>query len=392
MKIMIGLGMILLLLNSSILLGQISYPGLEIFEPAPRHGHTHGSGIVALPNGDLLACWYEGVSDRSRDVHIQAARLPKGAKKWGADFLLADTPMLSDNNPCLFIDAQQRLWLFHYTLLGSPEQAWDTAFLRYKISTDYADPDRPIGWDVQHDLPIIPTNLDETVEQLCADPELLQQASWLKEMCPRAKELLKSQLARRLGWTTRARPLTMTNGTILLPMASETFGVAMMALTADGGQTWQFSQIPYGLGVEQPSVFQRTDGSLVALMRDASDANRIRSTESPDGGFSWSRIENLALPNPGSGLEVLRLYSGRIALIYNDCADDPRNTLAVSLSADEGKTWQWTRHLEQGAPNGRFDYPSMIQTPDGKIHASYSFNLKTIKHVVFDEVWLQRGE
>lgn len=391
MKTMTGLGMLLLLLNASLLLGQISYPGLEIFEPGPQHGHTHASGIVALPNGDLLAAWYEGVSDRSRDVHIQAARLPKGAKRWSADFLLADTPMLSDNNPCLFVDAQQRLWLIYYTLLGSPEQAWDTALLRYKISTDYLDPARPITWAVQQDLPVIPTNLDEIVDQLCSDPELLHQASWLKEMCPRAKVILKQQLVRRLGWTTRARPLTLANGTILLPMASEVFGVAMMALTRDGGQTWQFSEIPYGLGVEQPSVFQRTDGSLVALMRDASDANRIRRSESTDG-VSWSRIENLALPNPGSGLEVLRLRSGRMVLIYNDCEDDPRNTLAVSLSADEGKTWQWTRHLEQGTPSGRFDYPSIMQTPDGKIHASYSFNLKTIKHVVFDEAWLQQGE
>lgn len=378
----------LFLFSTTKLFSQISYPGLQIFEPGPEHGHTHASGIVELPNGDLMACWYEGVSDRSRDVHIQAARLPKGAKKWEPDFLLADTPMLSDNNPCLFVDDQQRLWLFYYTLLGSPEEAWDTALLRYKISSDYTDPAKPIVWEVQNDLPIIPSNLDETVAKLCADTKLQQQASWLKEMCPLAQEMLKHQLVRRLGWTTRARPLTLANGTILLPMASETFGVAMMALTADGGQTWEFSEIPYGLGVEQPSVFQRSDGTLVALMRDASDANRIRVTESTDSGFHWSPIQNLALPNPGSGLEVVRLQSGRVALIYNDCEDDPRNSLAVSLSEDEGKTWKWTRHLERGEKNGRFDYPSMFQARDGKIHASYSFNLKTIKHVVFDEKWL----
>ena len=72
---------------------------------------------------------------------------------------------------------------------------------------------------------------------------------------------------------------------------------------------------------------------------------------------------------------------GNIVLIYNDCIDDPRNSLAVSMSDDEGKSWKWTRHIERTKGAGRFDYPSIIQTRDGKLHATFSYNLQTIKYV-----------
>lgn len=369
---------------------QSGKPGHFIFKPDPvKHGHTHASSIIELPDGSLLACWYEGKTDRSKDVHLQAARLLPGKEKWSPDFLLADTPGLSDNNPCLFLDAQQRLWLFYYTLLGSPEAAWHTAFLRYKISTDYQNAAKPIVWNIQQDLPVKPVNLDSTVEQLCQ--VIISQsdsAPAVLKTCAQARQNLKDQLARKLGWTTRARPLTLSNGSILLPMASEIFGIAAMAITKDAGKTWTFSRSPLGYGVEQPTVLERKDKSLLALMRDSSPAKRIRQTESFDMGCSWTPVTNTQLPNPGSGLEILRLQSGNVLLIYNDCEDSPRNSLAVSLSDDEGKTWKWTRHLEQTRGDGRFDYPSIIQARDGKLHATYSFHTKTIKHVIFSEDWI----
>ena len=372
----------------------ISLKGEFIFKPDKiKHGHTHASCIVECPNGDLLACWYQGETDRSDDVHIQAARLKKGKSSWSDDFLLADTPTLSDNNPCLLIDKQKRLWLFYYTLLGSPEQAWDTAFLRYKISTHYQDDSKPIVWDIERDLPVKPVELDETIEKLRRDARLNSNREMLKIYIYRQARLkLKSQLARKLGWTIRVHPTILSSGAILLPMASETFGIAAMAITSDGGKTWKFSRPPYGYGVEQPSVFERRDGTLVAYMRDFSLAHRIRMSESYDQGLTWTPVVNTEFPNPSSGVEVVRLASGNIVLVYNDCIDDPRNSLAVSMSDDEGKSWKWTRHIERTKGEGRYDYPSIIQTRDGMLHVTYSYNVQTIKHVVFDEEWIKQGD
>jgi predicted neuraminidase len=79
-----------------------------------------------------------------------------------------------------------------------------------------------------------------------------------------------------------------------------------------------------------------------------------------------------------------------LALIYND-TEKERDKLAISVSTDNGTTWQWTRHIED-TPKERFDYPSIIQSKDGSIHVTYSYNTKTIKHAHFDEAWVQEGD
>ena len=76
--------------------------------------------------------------------------------------------------------------------------------------------------------------------------------------------------------------------------------------------------------------------------------------------------------------------------MYNNKEETPRDKLAISISEDGGKTWKWTRQLED-TPGGRFDYPSIIQTVDGTIHVTYTYHLKTIKHVRFNEAWVHQN-
>ena len=116
-----------------------------------------------------------------------------------------------------------------------------------------------------------------------------------------------------------------------------------------------------------------------------------------------------ALPNPGSGADVIRLRNGHWAFVGND-TEAGRHSLAVMISDDEGRTWKWRRHLEReaaGPTAGSFHYPSMIQASDGSLHASYSYfpgkraasppaggepALKAIKHAHFSEAWVQAGD
>jgi predicted neuraminidase len=90
-------------------------------------------------------------------------------------------------------------------------------------------------------------------------------------------------------------------------------------------------------------------------------------------------------------------------VIYND-TEQGRHSLAVSISQDEGKTFKWTRHLEYKEPGqgGSFSYPSIIQTRDGLLHATYTYNNvgqpdarengKTIKHAAFNKAWVMQGD
>src|SRR5690349_17060411 len=66
--------------------------------------HVHGSTIVSLPGGDMLAAWFFGSGERKEDdVKIMGARLKKGQTKWSAPFLMADTYGIPDCNPVLFL-------------------------------------------------------------------------------------------------------------------------------------------------------------------------------------------------------------------------------------------------------------------------------------------------
>ncbi|MEM9368598.1 MAG: sialidase, partial [Planctomycetota bacterium] len=54
--------------------------------------------------------------------------------------------------------------------------------------------------------------------------------------------------------------------------------------------------------------------------------------------------------------------------------------LAVSLN---GKDWTPLGVLEQ-RKGGEFSYPAMIQSRDGKVHITYTYDRERIKHLGFD--------
>jgi predicted neuraminidase len=183
-----------------------------------------------------------------------------------------------------------------------------------------------------------------------------------------------------------------------------------MAITDDWGQTWHTSTPLIAAGNIQPSIVRRQDGSLYTLMRDnGPPPKRLHQSESRDRGETWSAVTDSDLPNPGSGAEINSLRNGHWVLISND-TERGRNSLAVQISEDEGRTWKWKRHLEYDPPGpeaGSFHYPSIIQAKDGTLHASYSYHLakkalpkdvdgdhagKSIKHAHFNEAWIMQGD
>ncbi len=375
----------------------------ERFIFSENRGHVHASSVVETPNGSLIAVWYEngptndtyyyrgGDEDKADDVRIGGARWRPGSASWDAPFVISDTFGVSDNNPALGIDAQKRLWLVHATLLAVPARTWGSALLQYKVSSDYESPGPP-KWERSSVLVPKPDGIDEMIAR-AADDARRSAGRQSPQGVQRARDLLDrldDPFARRLGWMPRVHPVAVRDGSFIVPLANENFNMAAMAITRDGGETWTFSRPVPGLGIMQPSIVQLRDGRLLAFFRDASSTHRIKRSESADGGMTWSTVTATTLPNPGGGIEAIALASGDLAIVYNDKESSPRDRLAVSISQDEGKTWTWTRHLEN-TPGQRFDYPSIVQGRDGSLHVTYTYNLKTIKHVTFNEAWARDG-
>ena len=62
--------------------------------------------------------------------------------------------------------------------------------------------------------------------------------------------------------------------------------------------------------------------------------------------------------------------------------DSGRTPLNVAISED-GKQWSAALVLEDD-PTRHFSYPAVIQTSDGNVHITYTWNRERIKHVVVD--------
>lgn len=376
--------------------------------------HNHSSCIVEAPNGDLLVCWFHGSGERQADdVKVEGARLRKGEKAWGPRFTMADTPGYPDTNCTMFVDPQGRLWLLWPTILANE---WHTALMKYKISSQWQNADAPV-WELQEVLHVTPGQ--EFIDTVKIAMDKLEKSSMLSAEHPREtleayisriRKSADDKLYRRLGWMTRAHPFVLDGKRLIVPLYSDGFSFSLMAITDDWGASWRTSTPLVGGGNIQPSIVRRKDGSLYTLMRDNGPApKRLHQSESRDRGETWSPVTDSDLPNPGSGAEIIGLANGRWALIYND-TERGRNSLAVSISDDEGKSWKWTRHLESepaGATAGSYHYPTIIQAKDGSLHASYSYHIhpskaqtdpqgkpmhKSIKHAHFNEEWVMSGD
>ena len=341
---------VLLILGSYGVFSAPFYQADFLFEKNERYPESHGSTIVELPNGDLLAAWYAGSREKGSDVAILAVRRRLGHDQWGAPFVLANDPQRSEGNPALFVDEQGTVWLFYNVMYGSGEgrtrqgTGWTSCKIHYKTSTDGG-----LTWRT-------PCTLTE---------------EW--------------------GYITRCKPLQLKNGDILLPTHDERDWSSLFFIAEKGEPIWSTGQrIDCGGGFHwgniEPTAIQRSDGDLLCFMRAGGpETRRIWQSESFDRGRTWTRPVTVSLPNPDAAVDLLRLANGHVILAFNN-STVARSPLTLALSTDEGRSWGAFRDLDSG--EGAFSYPTLLQTRDGLIHVTYTYSRRTIKHVCFSEDWI----
>lgn len=314
-----------------------------INEKAP-YPSCHASTIVETSPGQLVAAWFGGTAERNPDVGIWVAR-QEGAR-WlpaveVANGVQPTGPRLPTWNPVLFQPKTGPLVLF-YKVGPSPSTWWGMVM---------TSPDAGKTWSAPRRLPegILGPIKNKTVE--------LADGTWLS---PTSTEGNKE------GWLVH------------------------FELSRDAGATWtKTASVGKGPAFDaiQPSILFHKDGSLEAVCRTKQGV--IAQTWSKDQGKTWSILTATDLPNPNSGTDAVTLADGRQLLVYNHSghrageAKGNRYPLNVALS-DDGISWNRVLTLETAPSWAGYAYPAVIQTADGKVHLTYTWDRKLIKHVVLD--------
>lgn len=319
----------------------------EIINGDAPYPESHASTIVEIAPGQLAASWFGGTKERNPDVCIWFARQENG--KWLPATQVADgiqpdgQPRLPTWNPVLFAPKNAPLQLF-YKIGPHPSTWWGMVI----TSTDGGK-----TWSKPVRLP------DGILGPIKNKPVELADGSWLS---PSSTEGTKD------GW------------------------IAHFERSTDQGKTWTASPFaPKGerdYQMIQPSILFHPDGKLEAIGRTRNGVTAI--TWSSDQGKTWSTLDTANLPHTNSGTDAVTLKDGRQLIVFNDTAPPPerpskgvRYPVNVALSND-GITWNTVMTLDLAPCTAGYAYPAVIQAADGKIHITYTFNRKTIKHVVLD--------
>jgi predicted neuraminidase len=358
---------------------------------------NHAANIYPLPDGDILCVWFAGTQEGIADISIYMSRRVKGHDEWTPAVKLSDDSSRSEQNPVLFLDPDNILWLL-YTAQKSGNQ--DTAIVRFRQSQDYGKSWGEIG-----------TLLDKPGTFIRQPITVLNNGDWLLPV-----------------FYCHVKPGEKWLGN---------HDVSAVKISADKGKTWVDYPVPNSLGCVHMNVNLLKDGSLLALFRSRW-ADFIYESRSTDNGRSWSDPQPTVLPNNNSSIQATVLDNGDIAMVFNNMSADgatdrrlslydeiededddgsksevatisegrsafwgaPRAPMSLAISCDNGKTWPYIRNLEVGDGfcmtnnsqqklNREFSYPSIKQGVDGKLHIAFTYFRQAIKYVCVAEQWVK---
>jgi sialidase-1 len=153
--------------------------------------------------------------------------------------------------------------------------------------------------------------------------------------------------------------------------------VACSLTSDDDGKTWNRSNLidlgGHGdhSGAMEPTVAELSDGRLLMLIR--THWGRFWEAFSDDGGLSWRTVQPSQIESTSAPGFLLKLESGRLALVSNDKAG--RTNLLLAFSEDDGKTWTKPVVLAR-QKDGQLSYPYCLERRPGEIWIIAGFAFK----------------
>jgi alpha-L-fucosidase len=310
----------------------------ELIVKQPPFQECHASTIAEVAPGKIMASFFGGTGEGEKDVTIWLTASENG--KWSepviiADGIINDTLRYPCWNPVLFKNSEGKLFLF------------------------YKEGPRPFSW-----WGMVKTSTDNG-------------SSWS----------LPEKLPTGILGPIKNKAVQLADGTILSPSSKEENNVWKVYLerSKDQGKNWQLISVDTGntFKVIQPTILLYPHQRIQMLCR--SNQDKIVESWSANNGTTWSQLATTQLPNPNSGIDAVTLKSGWQMLVYNPTTkgrewSNGRQKLNVAISKD-GRTWKDVVVLENGTSE-EFSYPAIIEASDGKVHITYTYDRKNIKHVV----------
>jgi predicted neuraminidase len=311
-----------------------------VADPMPTPS-CHASTVVELKDGSLMAAWFGGSREGAPDVAIWGAKRSKDG--WQRPLELVREPEIATFNPVLFHSADGVLWLYYK--FGPKPDNW-TAGRRWSR-------DEGAAWSPVEHLPA------------------------------------------GVYGPIRAKPLVQPDGTILSGTSVESYRswASWVERSTDNARTWtrhgpiqvqldpekqrQVEASGQTHGIIQPVVVPMGGKRLRLYARSRPTIGRICVSDSYDNGITWTPARPTDLPNPNSGIDVLRLQDGRFVLIYNHSTTG-RTPLNLAVSPD-GDRWSMFQVLE--SEPGEYSYPALIQGRDGNLDITYTWNRTRIRYV-----------
>lgn len=325
----------------------------------------HATTLLHLAGGGVMMAWFGGSYESAEDVGIWVATRTHGA--WSKPSLAAkvhrNVPYngkgMAKNGPYNVAEPPRKGGEPHWNPVlwcadaghggdGSAHGACAGRIILYF----------KVGWRI-HQWQTFVTQSDD------------RGATWA-----RPEELIKGDVGGR--GPVKNKPIVLQDGTWLAPASLE----APMAgrrkawrgftdRSTDGGRTWKKSNevMPEDIawGVIQPTLWEQPAGHVHMLLRSSKGRRmNVWKASSKDGGKTWAPPQRTSLPNNNSGLDVVRLRSGTLVLVYNHATAE-RTPLRVAVSTDNGATWPvgWDVETEPGIVKSghEYSYPSIVAWP-----------------------------
>lgn len=326
-------------------MGSAQYKIVEthLLQNAENAPSAHASSILEVNNGELLATWFSGEHEGHKEVGISLARYKNN--KWEAAKKVANAEIIDGVtypcwNPVLVKNEDNKILLF-YKVGPNPREWWGQLI----TSTDNGK-------------------------------------TWSKP----------EKLPEGFMGPIRVKSIQKSNSDFLHPSSYETpkddYWTMHFETSDKNGKNWRKVEVNNDtFQVIQPTLIHLPEGKLMSLAR--SRHNKVIASISENQGETWGKLFPINLPNPNSGIDAINLDENHSLMVYNPLTAgknwwEGRNIILLGESTD-GINWKEVLRLENHE-KGEFSYPAIIKTSDGKIHITYTFDRKQIKHLVVEKI------